>query len=156
LSETPIRIIVATDLSENGKKAEDYALSIAQRLSAEVILVHSLLAGFHPVIGPAFSSGTAQKDYQDMIQKLRPKILEDLEVKVKKFKKFGIRCFSSIDETSLTASGAILRQIKKTKPSFIIMGTHGRSLFSGAFLGSTAREMILNSSVPVMIIKSRL
>jgi nucleotide-binding universal stress UspA family protein len=142
----PIRILVATDLSENGKNAEDYALSLAKQLSGEVILFHSLLGGFHPTFQPAFSN---------LAERIRPNLVQELKVKESKYRKINIPCSSRIDVNSATASAGILKEIKKQKPDLVIMGTHGRNLLAGAFFGNTARQIILNSPIPVITVRSR-
>lgn len=150
---SPIRILVATDLSENGRNAENYALSLAKQLKAEVILFHSLFGGFHPA--PIFSPGGTLIELWDIDENFRSKIAEDLSQKAKKFQKNKILCKTHLDSRSISASSAILKEIKKQNPDFVVMGTHGRNLISGAFFGNTAREIILSSPVPVLTIRSR-
>ncbi|MEO5970682.1 MAG: universal stress protein, partial [Bdellovibrionia bacterium] len=150
-----IRILVATDLTENGKSAEEYAMSLAKQLSGEVILFHSLLGGFHPTFQTAFSAGDVSKEYWDLIQQIRPKIIQEMSLKEDKYRQNRIPCENRIDTTSVTASAAILKGIKKQKPDLVIMGTHGRNLLAGAFFGNSARQIILNSPVPVITVRSR-
>jgi nucleotide-binding universal stress UspA family protein len=38
--------------------------------------------------------------------------------------------------------------------SFAIMGTRGRNALLNAFFGSTAREAVLNATIPVIIVHS--
>jgi nucleotide-binding universal stress UspA family protein len=151
----PTRILVATDLSENGKNAEDYALSLAKQLSGEVILFHSLMGGFHPTFQTAFTSVDSSKELWDLTQQIRPKIVQELSLKEKKYQQNKIPCESKIDANSATASAGILKEIKKQKPDLIVMGTHGRNLLAGAFFGNTARQVILNSPVPVITVRSK-
>lgn len=151
----PIRILVATDLSENGRNAELYTLSLAKQLSAEVILFHSIMGAFHPMLQPAFSAGGSSMGFLDITQEIRPRTVKELSQKAKKFQQSKIPCEGRIDANSFSASSAILKEIRKQKPDFVVMGTHGRNLLSGAFFGNTARQIILNSPVPVITVRSR-
>src|SRR5262249_39600334 len=52
--EGPIKILVPTGLTPNSERAETYAVSLAKRLDAEVILFHSMHESLHPVLQTAF------------------------------------------------------------------------------------------------------
>lgn len=157
LLKDPLQILVATDLGKNGRKAEEYALSLAQRLSAKVTLFHSLLPlpQIPHGLGLLPLSGRQEKELNEFAQKIKPEAIVRLEKKQKKFRKMGISCSTLIEQPSDTASAAIVSQARKSKASLVIMGTHGRSSFATAFLGSTAREVIAESPLPLIIVRSR-
>jgi nucleotide-binding universal stress UspA family protein len=47
----------------------------------------------------------------------------------------------------------ILAQIEADKPDLVVMGTHGRTGFSHAFLGSVTERVLQRSPVPVLVVK---
>ena len=47
----------------------------------------------------------------------------------------------------------ILRQADKLECDVIVMGTHGYNILKDALIGGTARKVVRNSEVPVMVIR---
>jgi nucleotide-binding universal stress UspA family protein len=149
------KIVVATDLGENSKKAEAYALDLAQRMNqADVVLFHSLYEGLHPVLQTAFSSSAGQRQLGNWLEEMKDKALRELDKRKKHFSKAGIACEVILNIDSVDAAAAILAELKSVKANVLIMGTHGRNFLVGAFLGSTARGVILESPVPVITVHS--
>jgi nucleotide-binding universal stress UspA family protein len=151
----PLKILIATDLTDNGKNAEKYGLELAKQLSAEVVLFHSLLGGFHSSFQPAFLPEGASVEFWDITQEVKGKVDAELKKKQRKFTQNRLNCTVQLDSSPIGATAAILKAVKKSKADLVIMGTHGRNLVSGSFFGNTARQLILNSPVPVITVKSR-
>ncbi len=149
------KILVATDLGANSLKCESYALSVAKRIGAEIVLFHSLYEGLHPVLQTAFSVPTPPREVDDWLQELKAAALKKLEKKCAQLRKAGVSCSLSLNSAPQTASEGVLQEIERQSPDVVMMGTHGRSLVSGAFFGSTARKMILEAPVPVFTVRSR-
>ena len=51
-------------------------------------------------------------------------------------------------------AGAILDQVKGVDPDLLVIGARRRSPVGKAFLGSVAQSVILDSEVPVLVVKS--
>jgi nucleotide-binding universal stress UspA family protein len=49
----------------------------------------------------------------------------------------------------------VLKKNDWKKADLIVMGTHSRGKFLKAFLGSTARRVMLSAHVPVIIVRSK-
>ncbi len=151
---TELNILVATDLGPHSRKAEAYALKLAKSMGAKVILAHSLFENFHPILKTAFTSAKGRRELADVFAKIKRESLTQLERRKKHFKLQNVVCDSIVDERTTDAGDAILKLVKSIRPAFVLMGTHGRTLVTQAFLGSTARQVILESPAPVMIIPS--
>lgn len=154
----PPVVLIATDLGANSRKAEAYGLSLAKRLKAKVVLVHCLYQGMHPVLQTAFASRAGGAS-DDTLGALFPKLLIQASKQLDKlraqFQKAGVPCESLLDQKSLSATQTLLEEISRTQPSLVVLGTHGRTLAAQAFLGRTARTVILESPAPVITVKSR-
>ncbi|MGE5085786.1 MAG: universal stress protein [Bacillota bacterium] len=146
------KLLVATDLTKSSRRAEAYAMKLAQTLKAEVVLIHSLLETIRTADQYAAASGTTFID-QSTIDILTEKTTEAIMKKVKLFKASGVKCSYIIDTSEPTSQDALVAEGKKGY-RYLIMGTHGRSSFVRAFLGSTAKEAILKASIPVIVIRS--
>lgn len=51
------------------------------------------------------------------------------------------------------AAEGIVREAKAGKQDLVVMGTHGRGALEGLLLGSVARKVIAQSSVPVTVVR---
>ena len=146
------KLLVATDLTKSSRRAEAYAMKLAKALKAEVVLIHSLLESLRTADQYAAASGTTFLD-QSTIDTLAAKTNEALMKKVKLFKTGGVKCSFIVDTSEPTSQTALVAE-SANGYRYLVMGTHGRSSFVRAFLGSTAKEAILNSPIPVIVIRS--
>lgn len=159
-TQTASRIVIGTDLGPNSRKAEAYALLLAKKLKAEVILVHSLFEAFHPVLQTAFASPGAASQLQEVFDEFRRDAEKSLQTKVAQFKKSGVIAQYKIADRATTASQAVLSAAAPSPANakimtWIVMGTHSRSALGATFLGSSARQVILESPVPVITVASK-
>ena len=149
------RILVPTGLTKNSSRAEAYAAALARRLGAEVVLFHSLYDGLHPVIQGFYGYQGAPADVQAMMEGLKRDALSALEKKAAQLRASGVSATAELDYGDRSAETAVIAAAKAHGASLIVMGTHGRGLMSGAFLGRTARGVILGAGVPVVTVRSR-
>ncbi|QDK44105.1 hypothetical protein DOM22_02505 [Bdellovibrio sp. ZAP7] len=147
------KILLATDLTHNSRRAEAYAKKLAKALSLEVVLIYSALESLRIAEQYAAASGTAFMD-QSTIDTLYAESKEALLKKVKGFKADGVKCSFKMDSHQPTSQTAIANESASGNYQYLVMGTHGRSSFVKAFLGSTARETIMSSTVPTIVIRS--
>ncbi len=147
-------ILVPTDLGRNSRPAERYALSLAKRTGSRVFLYHCLGDSYRTVIRDSSSvSGWVPYNLDDILARIREDSTRSLEQKVRFFQDRSVSCDYKIEEKDLTASCAVYQEGSRGY-SLVVMGTHGRSLLLEAFFGSTARETVLNATVPVIVVQS--
>jgi len=149
-----IDILVATDLGKNSRAAELYAFSLAKRIGARVFLFHCLGDSYRAIIRSSSTvSGWVPLNLDEIMSQLRDSSCQAMKQKVRFFESRGVQCDYKIEEKDIVASCAVHRE-GANGYSMVIMGTHGRNMLLEAFFGSTARETILNSSIPVIIVHS--
>ncbi len=149
-----IDILVATDLGKNSRTAELYALSLAKRIGARVFMFHCLGDSYRAIIRDSGTvSGWVPLNLDQVLSQIRDDSVKSLEQKVRFFQSRGVACDYRINEKVVVASCAVYQEADFGY-SFIIMGTHGRNMLLEAYLGSVARETILNSSIPVITVHS--
>jgi nucleotide-binding universal stress UspA family protein len=146
--------LVATDLGVNSRKAEKCALEWAVRMKARGVIYHSLREGLHPVLQSAYGAGAGSKDLEALLKPHRERALKALELRAKEWKRKGLHCEIFLDESPHAAETGVLQAVGSRKASLVFMGTHGRNLAARAFLGSTAREVLLGSPAPVVSVRS--
>ena len=151
-TQSPV-ILVATDLEKASVPAEHFAMKLASRLKGRVHAVHHLQAGFHPLIQTAVASPSASRELQELIAGLKSDAEKALKKTAAKFRKSGVEFTWTILEKGVHAPQALIAEAKKANASLMVMGTRGRGLVLGSFLGTTCRGVILGSPVPVITVR---
>lgn len=146
--------VVATDLSGNSRKSEKLAMGWAKKFRARVWLAHSFRDGLHPVLQTAFGAGARSSELASVLAPHRERARKAMDLRLKAWRSAGIECDGVIDESHGNARESILDLSKQKRASCIFLGTHGRNAAARAFLGSTAREVVLRSSCPVVTVRS--
>ena len=135
-------ILVPTDFSKNSINAIDYAVALAKREKAKIILLNA----FH-IVSPSFDIPLPS----DIINSTRIDINKKLEMlcaEIKKTKK--VKC-DSIVKFDL-AVDAIIETTKEVKPDLIIMGTKGASGIKEVLMGSNTASVIEKAQCPVIAV----
>jgi nucleotide-binding universal stress UspA family protein len=149
-----LKILVATDLGKNSRAAEHYALSLAKRIGAGLVLFHCLGDSFRRIVTDcSMVSGWAPINLDEILAGIQEDAVKTIEQKVRFFEKHNVPCYYKVDDKQISSACAIYQEGKKDY-SFVVMGTHGRNALLNAFFGSTARETILNASIPVITVHS--
>jgi nucleotide-binding universal stress UspA family protein len=136
------KIIVPVDGSSHSLRATHYAIKIAKRLDAEILLIHCHKP-FPVTLGEPYlqkaitkrleNSDRLLQDYRDLLRStdvpFTDRILEG-------------------------APGAAISEAAQFETcEMIIMGSRGRSDLKGLFLGSVAHRILHTAPCPVLIVK---
>ena len=161
------KILYATDLSENAVHAFAYAVSLADAYGASMTTLHVL----NEFSGQEFVTNMIKADtlaeikerhYSEarnqLIGKKRDKVV--LKEILKAFYEESITS-DEIPETVidqvLIKSGVpaevILQTAEELQIDLIVMGTHGQGILADVLIGSTARRVVKQSSIPVLVVR---
>ena len=137
-------ILVPTDFSELSNEAVEYAFSMAKRLGAKMVFLHTLQRPDQTdPMTPLYDEGYAYvKDHANGL-------LNDL---VQKAKSQGQEAAAELVDGIPFVE--IIRMARKKDADLIIMGTHGRTGMAHLMIGSQAERVVRQSSCPVLTIKS--
>ncbi len=139
-------ILVATDFSESSDLAFDYALSLAKKFDARLLVVHVInepvdLRGFYV---PHIS-----------FEKLEEEIEEGAKKMMEKFCRTHLHDYENYD--SFIVPGIpydeIIKKAGEENADLIVIGTHGRTGLDHVLFGSTAEKVVRRSPTPVMTIR---
>ena len=140
-------ILYATDFSENAEKAFIYALKLAQKQKAELIMLHIYDIPTSWEYSQLSNADDMERDAERVFKnKLREvfkqhAILHEYKVKAD---------FRAIENSSV-AEG-IISVIKQTEPQLVVIGTRGGSRLKELITGSTTRALLRKSPCPVLAI----
>ncbi len=153
------KILYTTDLSENARFAFGYAVSLANRYDARIVVLHVIEDISHQMNAQVADLLGAEK-WQELQRNRKKEVVETLVHKIEAF----------CAETAAAMRPAPLRvtdiKVRNGHPveeiiaesiasdyDVIVMGTHGHGILAGAMMGSTAMRVVRRSHVPVMVIR---
>lgn len=138
------KLLVPTDFSPSAHNAMEYAIELAKKLKAKIVLAHAYhlnyLSSEIPMPYLAGQLAAAGWESEELLQGLCKKIKDQ----------HGIEC-DFINKERL-ASDLIADCIRWENPSFIVMGTKGATGIKEMVFGSNTAHVIENATCPVLAI----
>ncbi|MCD6145434.1 MAG: universal stress protein [Methanosarcinales archaeon] len=143
-SELYKKILIATDGSDNTRKAIKYGIELARIADADVYAVYVLDAG-------AFAALPMDAAWESMYELLRTEGSEAL----KYVEDAGSEAGVPVEGVILDGHPAheIVDYATENEIDLIVMGTLGRTGLDRILLGSVASKVVHTSDIPVMIIR---
>lgn len=139
---TESKILVPVDFEAASDRALVIAQELAPKLGASVVLVHvyQLPVYSYPGLQPSLLPGFHAEVTQAARRALERRAGEagDLRAELREG----------------DPATEILAAIEQTRPTLVVMGTHGRGGLAHLFLGSVAERVVRASPVPVMTVRS--
>lgn len=136
------KILVPTDFSKCAHNALNYAIHIASKLKAEIVL----LSAYHI---PTSGSATIVVNIQEDMRKETTEELNELISKVKedhtRLKISGITDFN-------VASNSIIRTVEKNEFDMVVLGTTGATGLKEVFMGSTVSAIVDKVKIPILAV----
>lgn len=142
VSPVTSKIIYTTDFSDCAERALPYAVGLARRHEAELIVLHVM---------PPFSvylHGLDFDSYEEAVQRESKSRLEILNLG----NTTGVRVRREIIADATSAAAGITEYAAREKADLIVMSSHGHRVLAQLILGSVARRVIATSSCPVFCV----
>ena len=147
------KVLYATDLSKNSSYAFFYAVDLAKKHDAKVVILHAV----EPV--PAYATLYGDVTYQierdwqqeatDNVRKLLQNFCQKVEGQI------GPPCAALVSNI-IVKVGHPVEEILNTAESegcdLIVLGNHGKGFLKQTFLGSVSRRVLDRARKPVFII----
>jgi nucleotide-binding universal stress UspA family protein len=150
MSTTPAfgQILVATDFSEPSRKALAVAADLARHYGSKITIAH-----VYPVPGYVLPEGfiAAGPDVLVEVENRTRKTLEEWQADAVKMGVADVSITTAIGN----AAPEIVRIAKAGGFGLIVVGTHGRTGFTGFVLGSVASKVVTTSDCPVVTVPFR-
>jgi nucleotide-binding universal stress UspA family protein len=152
------KILYATDLTKNSAYAFFYAVDMARKYNAGIVILHTI-----PPINPRlFSEGGfgIEEIATENKKKERSTDIEEIKKNIQAFcikteAKMGCPCVQLVSEI-LVPIGYPVEEILKAADDegcdAIVLGTHGKGFLRQTFLGSVAGSVLERTRRPVFII----
>lgn len=134
-----MKIIVPLDFSENSYKALEFALSVADKKTGEITLVHVV----EVIYDFASQAATALDSMFEDGEKLLKKNIE-------KYRASGVAMDYEILEGN--AAITVARVAEERNADLIVMGTQGASGIKKALIGTTTVNLVREANCPVLVV----
>jgi len=152
------KILYATDLSKNSVYAYRYAMDMAEKYKAEIIILH-VIEPIPPQVKHYVSIYVDEAKWEEKIKTEQEMAIEKIKKRLQEFcnreSQDDPRCILMVSKI-LVQPGHPVEEILKAADEeaceVIILGTHGKGFLKQTFLGSVARSVLDRSRKPVFII----
>jgi nucleotide-binding universal stress UspA family protein len=152
------KILYATDLSKNSVYAYRYAMDMAEKYNAEIVVLH-VIEPIPPQVRHYVSIYVDESKWEDKIKTEREISIEQIKKRLQEFCKKESerdpRCLLLVSKI-LVQPGHPVEEILKAADEeaceVIVLGTHGKGFLKHTFLGSVACSVLDRSRKPVFII----
>ena len=145
------KILVPTDGSKTAQKAARYAVDLAKQLKASVIALSVI--DNRSLIAQTVPAEDTARHIIEPIEDYLKEAAEGYAVEIKKLcDKNGVQSKTVITKGHPVEE--IVKEAKKSKADLIVMGSHGRSALTAAFLGSVTYGVIhKDTKNPVLVVR---
>jgi len=148
MSEAIARILVPVDFSAHSNRALRYATTLADRFGATLELLH--------VVDDPFVSGAwSAEAFVPNIPELLNDLIAGARGRLGELKAAATGPRPIVDTTVITGRPAhsIIEYAKAGGFDLIVMGTHGRTGFAHAVMGSVAEQVVRAAPCPVLTLR---
>ena len=158
---TPLfkNILVAVDGSESSKRAAHVALGLAEKLKAELIVLHAISpptsyyrSNFPVPVGMA-PPPPSQKEIDTYYAYARRVALGIVGDTVSEAKKVGTNVKTELPEGVSSVVETIINHAAKEHADLIIVGTRGLGGFKKMLIGSVSSGVISHANCPVLVVR---
>lgn len=139
-------ILVPIDFSPSAEEAMAWAMDLARRYGASLIVAHVL----QPVAWPASPDGLMLTP-TDLLATTRRELDASLERTRASIEAAGIAAKAELLDGTTAAEIAALA--RRAGAHLIVMGTHGRTGLQHALLGSVAEKVVRTAPCPVLTVR---
>jgi len=138
-------ILVPCDFSEHSEQAFQWAVGLAERWSARIVLVHAA----QPFSHLAYPESVYLID----LAKMEAEILADAEKRLNEFAAKKGTSSVTVDSKVMTGDPfwEICQTAERENADLIVMGSHGRTGLSHVLLGSVAERVVRHAPCPVLV-----
>ncbi len=146
-------ILFATDLSKNSAYAFYYAVHMAKRDDAKIVILHAVEP--HPqmlISFEDFEHKVAKDRWEETVKKFKEQI-QDISIKVDA--QTGISSVNLVSKILIQLGRPveeILKVVDEEGCDVIVLGTHSKGFLEQTFLGSVSQSLLQRTKKPVLIV----
>jgi nucleotide-binding universal stress UspA family protein len=140
------KICCPIDFSDTSRAAMEVAVELAQRFGAELTLLHA-----YPIPGYTFPDGSVVASPK-MMEELAEQAERHLGEWQREAQAMGLAKVGVVKASGEPAS-EIVAYAKDAGTDLLVVGTHGRTGFTHALMGSVAERVVRRAGCPVLTVR---
>jgi nucleotide-binding universal stress UspA family protein len=150
-TKTIQKILLATDLSEDSKKAYPYAASLAKTYNAHLTLLSCIdtSLGYSPTAAGILEG--APTYVSEGLDEARRNVQEELATQGRDYFE-GLTPTCEVREAPYEVQNQLVTFVNEGQYDLVIVSSHGRTGVSRALLGSVAEYLLRHSRTPTLVI----
>ncbi|WP_300460298.1 universal stress protein [Desulfobacula sp.] len=153
------KILYATDLSESARYAFAYAADLAQRYDAMMTILY-VMENMNHTVEIQIKDMMGQEEWDRLKSEksdfLTQQIRSRLESFCQEMDSQIDSCRLLVEDIRITKGNPteeILNLSKQMDADMIVMGSYGHNILLDSLIGGTARKVVKNSQIPVLVIR---
>jgi len=158
-SSTFKKILVAVDGSDSAGRAANAALELAERLKAELIILHAVsppstaYKGALPSLGVMAPPSAPQEEIDAYYTYAKRVAMGIMAGTISEAKKRGVQVKTEIPEGVSSVVETIINHASRESVDLIIVGTRGLGGFRKLLIGSVSSGVVTHATCPVLIVR---
>lgn len=140
------KILFPTDFSAPAVEAQHYALALAEKMGAELHVLHVVVPPTIPFPDSTTSWTMPETGVNDLIQQAEQRIAREVAA-------WPEECRVITSVTTGFAVDEIVNYSKQNEIDLIVAGTHGLTGLSHLLLGSVAEKLVRVATCPVLTVR---
>ncbi|MCR6545817.1 universal stress protein [Dehalobacterium formicoaceticum] len=145
------KILVATDGSEYSMRAADYALTIAEKSKAEVMIISVAQYLHEDVAYTELATAIKLKDSEKFIQRMREQAAKIVSQTARIFNERNIPVQAIVEVGN--PADIICQKAEDLGIDLIVMGTRGNSGVTRFMLGSVSSKVVTHALCSVFVVR---
>ena len=148
-----MKILVAIDFSDITVKVLKQSNVLAKAMTAEIYLIHVAESGSENIVYDydlAVMSSIDTGEIRNQLAQRFHKEHKALQQYADEFRKEGIECKALMIQGPSVKM--LLNEVDKLAVDFMVVGSHGKGVISQIILGSTSKDLIKKSPVPIYLV----
>lgn len=141
-----LKMLIAIDGSEHAQRA----LQAVARMAPQTQGIEAVLLNVHE--WPLYYGELPPLDYESLEKHQRERQSKLLEAALAEARRLGLAQVST-QAAHGSPANEIVRVAEEAGVDQIVMGTHGRGVVGGLFMGSIAQRVVHLAKVPVLLVK---
>ncbi len=153
------KVLVAVDGSESANRAANAAVELADKLKAELIILHAIsppstaYKSAIPSIGPMVPPPISQQEIDAYYNYAKRVAMGIMSGAVSEAKKRGIKLKTETPEGVASVVETIINHANRENVDLIVVGTRGLGGFRKLLIGSVSSGVVTHASRPVLIVR---
>lgn len=154
-------ILYATDLSPRAPEVFRYAMSLAQRYGAKIVIAHAV-EPLSPYGKSMVDLYLSKETSEELHEQARERLVEEIRNRLELFCTEEL-CTDPEGRDRVTdivireghPVDVILREAERTQADLVVLGSHGHTAVGEILLGSVAHRVMQRAPVPVFLVRHR-